>query len=81
MNTARVIHDGERQIIELPYYFHLAGVEVSVRQSGNAIILEPIVDDWLWLDNLAGHVDDDFADAANEKSQEQKRPALDELFK
>ena len=80
MNTVGVIHDGDRQIVELPYHFHLAGDEVSVRQNGNSIILEPIVDDWLWLDNLAGHVDDDFAYAVNEKLQEQKRPALGELF-
>ena len=37
------------------------------------------VEDWAWLDALAGTLDEDFVQALNEKIPEQERPAL-EIF-
>jgi antitoxin VapB len=45
------------------------------------VILEPIAEDWTWLDAIAGQLDEDFAQGAEEKIPEQKRPALDKLFR
>jgi antitoxin VapB len=45
------------------------------------VILEPLADDWTWLDAIAGKLDDDFVKAASEQPEQQERPALDELFR
>jgi antitoxin VapB len=45
------------------------------------VILEPIADDWAWLDALIGEFDDDFIAAVNEQPPQQERPELDEFFR
>jgi hypothetical protein len=40
-----------------------------------------LTDDWRWLDALAGKLNEDFAQAANEQPDPQERPALDQLFR
>ena len=41
---------------------------------------KPLPQDWDWLDQLTGPLDDDFVEAALEKPAEQIRPALDDVF-
>jgi len=36
-----------------------------------------IIDDWAWLEDVVGPVDEDFICAAEEQPAEQERPALD----
>jgi antitoxin VapB len=43
-------------------------------------MIEPLNNDWAWLDALVGPLDDDFVQAVNEKPGQQERPALDKLF-
>ncbi|WP_245437070.1 hypothetical protein [Mesorhizobium helmanticense] len=45
------------------------------------MIDEPLPQDWDWLDQLVGTLDDDFVEAALERPAEQARPALDDAFK
>jgi antitoxin VapB len=45
------------------------------------VILEPVDDDWSWLDAIVGTLDDDFVQAVNERPEQQERPALDEAFR
>jgi len=80
MATAKVFWSGRSQAVRLPKEFRFEGSEVRVRRHGNAVILEPIADDWSWLDRWAGQLDEDFIQAVNEKPAEQERPALDKLF-
>jgi antitoxin VapB len=80
MATAKLFWSGRSQAVRLPKDFRFEGKEVRIRRHGNAVILEPTADDWVWLDALAGQVDDDFASAANEQLPEQNRPTLDGLF-
>ena len=42
METATVIHEGECQTVRLPKGFHLSTATVTVRQDGDAIVLEPL---------------------------------------
>lgn len=77
METAKVFWSGGSQAVRLPKGFALGAMEVRIRRNGHAIILEPIASDWAWLDALLGPLDDDFAEAANEPVEEQKRPELD----
>ena len=81
METARLFWSGRSQAVRLPKEFRFHGEEVRIRRHGNAVILEPVADDWSWLDAIAGKLDDDFVQAVHEQPPQQDRPALDEFFR
>jgi antitoxin VapB len=81
METAKIFWSGRSQAVRLPKDFRFQGSEVRIRRHGNAVILEPIADDWSWLDALVGKLDDDVARAIEERPADQERPALDALFR
>jgi antitoxin VapB len=81
MQTAKLFWSGRSQAVRLPKEFRLPGEQVRIRRHGSAVILEPLADDWSWLDAIAGRLDEDFAEATEEKTQQQERPALDKLFR
>ena len=80
METAKIFWSGRSQAVRLPKDFRFEGDEVRIRRHGLAVILEPLANDWSWLDSLAGRLDDDFVRAVNEQPEPQERPALDKLF-
>lgn len=67
MDRAKLFWTGRSQAVRLPKEFRLSGNEVRIRRHGNAIILEPLVEGWGWLDALAGEVDADFAETVDER--------------
>lgn len=84
MATAKVFWSGRSQAVRLPKEFRVDGDEVRIRRQGKSIILEPIREEWAWLDELQreiGTLDDDFIRAAEEELPMQERPELDDLFK
>ena len=81
MEKAKVFWSGRSQAVRLPREFRFSGDEVWIRRRGAAVILEPLAEDWAWLDAIAGRLDDDFVQAATEEPGEQKRPALDKYFR
>ncbi len=81
METAKIFWTGRSQAVRLPKEFRLEGDEVRIRRHGSAVILEPLAEDWSWLDALAGRLDDDFVEAVNEQPAPEERPGLDELFR
>ena len=81
MERAKIFWSGRSQAVRLPKDFRVRGDEVRIRRQGSTIILEPIAEDWAWLDLIAGKLDEDFVQAATEQPDQQSRPALDELFK
>ena len=60
---------------------NVARAQARIRRHGSAVILEPMADDWSWLDVIVGQLDADFVQAVDEQPEQQKRPALDELFR
>jgi len=60
-----------------PKEFQFDGEEVSIRRHGNAVILEPIVNDGAWLTARTTLVDADFEHAANKEPAPQNRPDVD----
>lgn len=80
MDTAKLFWTGRSQAVRLPKDFRFEGDAVRIRRHGAAVILEPIAEDWSWLDSLVGRLDDDFVQAVNERPGSQERPALDKLF-
>jgi antitoxin VapB len=76
MGTAKIFWSGRSQAVRLPKEFRFDTAEVRIRRHGQAVILEPMAQDWAWLEPLIGPVDEDFAEAANEEPAEQERPEL-----
>jgi len=64
----------------LPKDFRIEGSEVRIRRHGAAVILEPIAQDWAWLDALAAPVDADVQQAVDEQPDAEDRPELGRLF-
>jgi antitoxin VapB len=81
MTTAKLFWSGRSQAVRLPKDFRFRGKEVHIRRHGAAVILEPLPEDWSWLDAIAGKLDEDFVEAVREQPQPQERPALDKLFR
>jgi antitoxin VapB len=81
VERAKIFWSGRSQAVRLPKDFRFQGDEVRIRRHGNALILEPVADNWSWLDSLAGKLDEDFVQAADEQPKPQERPALDMLFR
>ncbi len=77
METAKIFWSGRWQAVRLPRDFRFDGNEVRIRRHGNAVILEPIVLDWAWLDAIIGPLDVDFVRAVADQPDEQIRPSLD----
>jgi len=81
MEKAKLFWSGRSQAVRLPKDFRFRGEEVRIRRRGSAVILEPVGDDWSWLDVIVGKLDDDFVQAVNEQPEQQERPALDDAFR
>ena len=64
MSLAKITTTSGQVTIVLPVGFQMEGTQVSVRRRGNALILEPIADNWQWLDGVAGQLDDDVLEIA-----------------
>jgi len=67
MRTAKLFWTGRQQAVRLPKAFRFSGTQVRIRRHGSAVILEPMAEDWRWLDFLAGRLDEDFVQGANEQ--------------
>jgi antitoxin VapB len=79
METAKIFWSGRSQAVRLPKDFRFDTDQVRIRRQGRAVILEPIAQDWAWLDQVIGPIDSEFERAAREQPGEQERPALDFL--
>ncbi len=80
MTKAKLFWSGRSQAVRLPKEFRFEGEAVRIRRHGGAVILEPLAEDWRWLDELAGALDPDFVEGVIEEAPPQERPALDDLF-
>lgn len=81
MNTAKIFWSGRSQAVRLPKDFRFDTELVHIRRHGNSVILEPISENWEWLDSLCKELDKDFISAASEQPEHQKRPNIDGFFK
>jgi antitoxin VapB len=79
MDIAKVFWTGRSQAVRLPESFRFDAKEVSIRRHGNAVILEPVAQDWRWLEQVVGPVDADFETAVAEQPTGQARPTLDDF--
>jgi antitoxin VapB len=66
MDNAKVFWSGRSQAVRLPKDFRFDGDEVRIRKHGSAVILEPLNDNWAWLDAISGSLDEDFVRATSE---------------
>jgi antitoxin VapB len=77
MDVAKVFWSGRSQAVRLPKEYRFDTDKVRIRRHGQSVILEPIPQDWTWLDALMGPLDEDFARAATEQPPPQDRRELD----
>jgi antitoxin VapB len=68
--TAKVFWSGRSQAVRLPKEFRFEGSEVRIRRLGPAVLLEPVTEDWTWLEELVGELDADFVRAALNRMRE-----------
>lgn len=76
MDTAKIFWSGRSQAVRLPKDFRFDAEKVCIRKHGNAVILEPITEDWAWLDAVVGMLDEDFLSCAREQPGQQARPVI-----
>ena len=69
MARAKIFRCGRSQAVILPKGFHLDGDEVQIRRHGNAVVLEPGPQDWIWLNQIVGPLDEDFERAVLERPE------------
>ena len=74
MTTTKLFWYGDSQAVSLPREIRFSGDRVQIRREGQRVIIEPMEDDWAWLDNL-GEPDPSWAEAIeeNRKIEPQKR--------
>jgi antitoxin VapB len=54
---------------------------VRIRRQGSSVVLEPIAEEWKWLDDITERFDEDFIKAVQEQPKPQERPAIEKLFR
>jgi antitoxin VapB len=79
METAKLFWTGRSQAVRLPKEFRFDGQEVRIRRQGRSVILEPIADDWSWLDDIKAPLDSDVEEALQTRPAVQVRSSLDDL--
>ncbi len=60
MEIAKIFWSGRSQAVRLPKKYRFSTEQVRIRRHGNAVILEPVAQNWAWLEALIGSLDDDF---------------------
>ncbi|RUZ68766.1 AbrB/MazE/SpoVT family DNA-binding domain-containing protein [Mesorhizobium sp. M7A.F.Ca.US.006.01.1.1] len=66
MDKAKVFWSGGSQAVRMPKKYRFDTGEISIRREGRTVVLEPLAQEWVWLDSLTGPLDDDFVEAALE---------------
>jgi antitoxin VapB len=77
VEIARIFWSGRSQAVRLPKDFRFDTDRVRIRRRGNAVILEPVPQNWDWLENVVGPLDEDSVRATEEQLPEQDRPDVD----
>ena len=76
-STAKIFMTGRSQAVRLPKEFRFESDEVRIQERGQFGHLEPLPEDWSWLDTIARPIDEDFLEAVAERPDDQVRPGLD----
>ncbi len=69
MKRTKLFWSGRSQAVRLPIEFRFHDHQARIRRHGNAVILEPMADDWSWLDAIVAKLDTDFVEAVEEQLQ------------
>jgi len=70
IQTAKLLQQGEHQLVELPNNFHFKGSEVFVKPVGNTIVLISSENPWESLLNSLDKFSDDFMETRNQPNQQ-----------
>lgn len=78
-DIAKVFWSGRSQAVRLPKAYRFDTEAVRIRREGDAVILEPVADDWVGFPRLPDDLADQVLAAAEEEVPQQERPDLDRL--
>lgn len=78
-DIAKVFWSGRSQAVRLPKAYRFDTEAVRIRREGEAVILEPVQDDWTGFPRLPDDLADQVLAAAEEEVPQQERPDLDRL--
>lgn len=78
-DIAKVFWSGRSQAVRLPKDFRFDANAVQIRREGNAVILEPIENEWGSFPRLPDDIADEILAAIEEEVPQQDRPGLDDL--
>ncbi|STZ63187.1 Virulence-associated protein and related proteins [Moraxella lacunata] len=53
MTTTTLFWHGDLQAVELPKAFQFQGDKVNIYKKGKQVIIEPVADEWAWIDELS----------------------------
>lgn len=83
METAKLFWSGRSQAVRLPKEYRFEGSAVRIRREGSAVVLEPVEDEWAWLERVVGPVDEDFERAVLDRPGDPAvdAPGLGDVFK
>ncbi len=70
LKTAKLLQQGQHQLIELPDSFHFNGSEVFVKQIDNGIIFISTENPWKSLFNSLDKFSDDFMEPREQPNQQ-----------
>lgn len=78
----RVFWSGRSQAVRIPKEFRLPGDRARIRRVGHSLVVEPILVDWSWVDDVheSGGVDVDFERAVADPAPMPPRSPGEELF-
>ena len=78
-DIAKVFWSGRSQAVRLPKAYRFDTEAVRIRREGDAVILEPVQDDWAGFPRLPDDLADQLLAVAEEEVPPQERPDLDGL--
>lgn len=78
-DIARIFWSGRSQAVRLPKEFRFDAATVRIRRDGDAVILEPVDDQWASLPRIPHDLADELLAVIEEDVPQQDRPGLDDL--
>lgn len=76
IKTARVIQDGDHQVIELPPEIQVSAGQMEVSRSGDSVLLRPIVSSWAALVGSLNNFSPDFMSSERHQPTQGNRVEL-----
>ena len=76
MDIAKLFQNGQSQAVRLPKEFRFKGDRVAIKKIGNAVILLPLNNPWLVLEEGLRRFSSDFMSSRRQPKKQRRREEL-----